>query len=102
MRHATVLELAKEQGIFLPDALTDHWPPQLSAADEKGWFRFQRLYDVARQLLPPGTIEMATDPAAGRWRDGYLYSRAATIYGGTAEVQRNIIAKRLLDLGDDQ
>ena len=32
----------------------------------------------------------------------YLYSRAATIYGGTAEVQRNIIARRLLDLGDDR
>ena len=61
----------------------------------------QKVYDVARQLLPPGTIELAADPEAQRWRDGYLYSRAATIYGGTAEVQRNIIAKRLLDLGDD-
>jgi len=29
----------------------------------------------------------------------YLNSRAATIYGGSAEIQRNIIAKRLLDLG---
>jgi adenosine deaminase len=27
------------------------WPPLLSAADEKGWFRFQRLYDVARSVL---------------------------------------------------
>ena len=27
------------------------WPPRLSAADEKGWFRFQRLYDVARSVL---------------------------------------------------
>ena len=40
------------------------------------------------------------DSAAGEmWRTEYLYSRAATIYGGTAEVQRNIIARRLLDLG---
>jgi adenosine deaminase len=51
MRHATVLELAKDEGIFLPDALTEHWPPHLSAADEKGWFRFQRLYDVARSVV---------------------------------------------------
>ena len=36
---------------------------------------------------------------ATRWRREYLYSRAATIYGGTAEIQRNIIARRLLDLG---
>ncbi|SQD95421.1 Acyl-CoA dehydrogenase domain protein [Parafrankia sp. Ea1.12] len=56
----------------------------------------QRLYDTARDLLP-GTIEL-TDT---RWRSEYLYSRAATIYGGTAEIQRNIIARRLLDLGKE-
>ncbi|WP_085138478.1 acyl-CoA dehydrogenase family protein [Mycolicibacter nonchromogenicus] len=53
----------------------------------------QLLYDTARDLLP-GVIELDE----GRWRAEYLYSRAATIYGGTAEVQRNIIARRLLDL----
>ena len=51
MRHATLLELAARDGIRLPDALVEDWPPQLSAADEKGWFRFQRLYDVARSVL---------------------------------------------------
>ena len=48
MRHETLLELAERDGIVLPDSLVDEWPPELSAADEKGWFRFQRLYDVAR------------------------------------------------------
>ncbi|WP_395310685.1 acyl-CoA dehydrogenase family protein [Mycobacterium sp. AMU20-3851] len=56
----------------------------------------QRLYDTVRDLLP-GTIELEDTP----WRTEYLYSRAATIYGGTAEVQRNIIARRLLDLGKE-
>ena len=51
MRHETLLELAERDGIVLPDALVAEWPPQLSAADEKGWFRFQRLYDVARSVL---------------------------------------------------
>jgi adenosine deaminase len=51
MRHATLLELAERDGILLPDSLVTEWPPQLSAADEKGWFRFQRLYDVARSVL---------------------------------------------------
>ena len=51
MRHATLLELATRDGINLPDALVEDWPPTLSAADEKGWFRFQRLYDVARSVL---------------------------------------------------
>ncbi|BBX63456.1 acyl-CoA dehydrogenase [Mycobacterium saskatchewanense] len=56
----------------------------------------QRLYDTVRDLLP-GTLELEET----RWRSEYLYSRAATIYGGTAEIQRNIIARRLLDLGKE-
>ena len=51
MRHTTLLELAERDGIRLPDQLVAQWPPELSAADEKGWFRFQRLYDVARSVL---------------------------------------------------
>src|SRR3954449_2766688 len=51
MRHATLVELAERDGVTLPDALVEDWPPRLSAADEKGWFRFQRLYDVARSVL---------------------------------------------------
>jgi alkylation response protein AidB-like acyl-CoA dehydrogenase len=56
----------------------------------------QTLYDTVRDLLP-GAVEL--DESA--WRTEYLYSRAASIYGGTAEVQRNIIARRLLDLGKE-
>ena len=56
----------------------------------------QRLYDTVRDLLP-GRLELRDTP----WRPEYLYSRAATIYGGTAEIQRNIIARRLLDLGKE-
>lgn len=51
MRHTTLLELADRDGINLPPGLAENWPPQLSAADEKGWFRFQRLYDVGRSVL---------------------------------------------------
>jgi adenosine deaminase len=59
----------------LPDALVVDWPPQLSAADEKGWFRFQRLYDVARSVLRTEddvrrlVLEAAEDDVrdGGRW-----------------------------------
>ena len=51
MRHSTLLELAERDGIRLPASLVEDWPPQLVATDEKGWFRFQRLYDVARSVL---------------------------------------------------
>jgi len=39
--------------------------------------------------------------AQGRWADFLLASRATTIYGGTSEVQLNIIAERLLGLPRD-
>ncbi|MGH3561231.1 MAG: acyl-CoA dehydrogenase family protein, partial [Mycobacterium sp.] len=37
----------------------------------------------------------------GKWVGYLLYSRASTIYGGTSEVQLNIIAERLLGLPRD-
>jgi alkylation response protein AidB-like acyl-CoA dehydrogenase len=58
-------------------------------------------YDAVRRLLP-GVVEMDDSALGATWRSEYLFSRAATIYGGTAEVQRNIIARRLLDLGSDE
>jgi adenosine deaminase len=51
MRHPTLVELADKRGIRLPPALTEDWPPRLSGTDERGWFRFQRLYDIARSVL---------------------------------------------------
>ena len=75
MRHRTLLELAERDGIALPESLVSEWPPELSAADEKGWFRFQRLYDVARSVLRTEddvrrlVREAAEDDVAdgGRW-----------------------------------
>lgn len=59
----------------------------------------------AHGMLAPGspTPESALVPEAPPWADrewttGFLYSRALTIGGGTSEVQRNIIAERLLGL----
>lgn len=75
MRHETLLELAERDGVALPDSLVSEWPPRLSAADEKGWFRFQRLYDVARSVLRTEAdvrrlvLEAAEDDVrdGGRW-----------------------------------
>lgn len=51
MRPGTLLELAAKHGVPLPDALSSARPPKLRATDERGWFRFQRLYDTARSVL---------------------------------------------------
>ena len=52
MRVETVRDLARQHGIRLPDALVTGYPPKLArATDERGWFRFQRLYDAARACV---------------------------------------------------
>ena len=97
MRHPTLVELADAHGIRLPPALTEHWPPHLSGTDERGWFRFQRLYDMARSVLrTPADVrrliaETADDERAegSRWLeiqvdpDGY----AARFGGITAVIE---------------
>jgi alkylation response protein AidB-like acyl-CoA dehydrogenase len=57
----------------------------------------QAVFEAARQVLP-GVIEFEDSPLADRFRKEWAYSRAATIYGGTSEIQRDIVASRLLDL----
>jgi alkylation response protein AidB-like acyl-CoA dehydrogenase len=61
----------------------------------------QAVFDLVAEGLGAELLS-ADDPAGRRWRAEFLYSRAATIYGGSAEIQRNIIARRLLGLGEDQ
>jgi alkylation response protein AidB-like acyl-CoA dehydrogenase len=61
----------------------------------------QALFDLVGEGLG-AQVALGDDPTSARWRAEFLYSRAATIYGGSAEIQRNIIARRLLALGDDR
>lgn len=51
MRVETVRDMAAGHGMRLPASLRSGYPPRLSAADERGWFRFQRLYDAARHCV---------------------------------------------------
>src|SRR6201995_5192623 len=51
MAHSPLVGRAGQHGIRLPAALMEDWPPRLSGTDERGWFRFQRLYDTARSVL---------------------------------------------------
>src|SRR6201996_6413145 len=113
MRHSTMVELARAHGIALPPALTEEWPPALSTADERGWFRFQRLYDVARSVLrTPDDLyrlvrEIAEDERAEG--SGWLELQAdpsgfAARYGGVTaftELLLDVAAKaaRAADIG---
>lgn len=72
MRPSTLLELADKYGVRLPDALTAGEPPKLRATDERGWFRFQRLYDAARNCLrePEDIQRLVREAAEEDVRDG--------------------------------
>jgi alkylation response protein AidB-like acyl-CoA dehydrogenase len=50
------------------------------------------LHETALDLLG------AEGELAGAWMDGYLFSLSGPIYAGTNEIQRNVVAERLLGL----
>ena len=59
----------------------------------------QRMHDTVMRALGPHAALRGTDaPTRGRLADSWLYYRAASIFAGTSEVQRNIIAQRVLGL----
>jgi adenosine deaminase len=69
MRPATLADLADRHGVRLPTTLREHHLVRLSP-DQRGWFRFQRLYDAARACVRDAgdlrriVLEAAEDDAA--------------------------------------
>jgi acyl-CoA dehydrogenase len=61
----------------------------------------QTMTEAVRRLLFP-RVELADDRLAEWWRARWVFSRITTIYGGAAEVQRDLVAERLLGLPRDR
>jgi alkylation response protein AidB-like acyl-CoA dehydrogenase len=55
-----------------------------------------RIHEIALQILGPEAERM--EGPFERWVDGFLFSLSGPIYAGTNEIQRNIIADRVLQL----
>ena len=104
MRHSTMVELAERHGISLPPALTEEWPPELSTADERGWFRFQRLYDTARSVLrtPDDLQRLVREIAEDERAEGSGWLELQADPSGFAGVYNGITAftELLLDATD--
>ena len=84
-----------------PDLAAGQAAPGPESSIEKiFWSEFhQRLTDVALDLLgPQGQLATGSPQALPEvdWSYQYLWARAGTIYSGSSEIQRNIIAKRAL------
>ena len=57
----------------------------------------QNMHELAMRILG-SRAELADDPEAAVWLDGFLFAQAGPIYAGTNEIQRNIIAERMLGM----
>jgi alkylation response protein AidB-like acyl-CoA dehydrogenase len=61
-----------------------------------------RIHDTAMRILGPrGEIEPETPALVDElssWLDGFLFAQSGPIYAGTNEIQRNIIAERVLGM----
>jgi alkylation response protein AidB-like acyl-CoA dehydrogenase len=99
-------EVMRANGIRALANLADGRAPGPESSLEKlYWSEFDRRFrETALDLLGPGGQLLRSSPGARPdvdWAREFLWSRAGTIYSGSSEVQRNIIAKRVLNLPQD-
>ena len=71
---------------------TGHPGPESSLEKIIGSETDQRLQEAAMGMFGPHAL---IDNTRGR---DYLYARSETIMGGTSEIQRNVVAQRILGL----
>ena len=96
------VELMRYSGIRTLARLIRGLPPgAIEAVNKLHWSEYARwlgevsigLDDTAGLIRPAGDGYLTT-----RWQDAFLSSRSGTIYSGTSEIQRNILAERVLGL----
>ena len=108
MRPATLVELAGEQGRSLPLELLDEAGARLDVTARRGWSRFQRLYDAAREVLRgpddirrlireiaederaagSGWVEVQVDPSSYAARLGGLPQTVEVVLSAMADATR--------------
>ena len=99
---ATKAAIVRYSGMrSLSDSLNGRMNPHLSAAMKlMSTSLVQEFSETGMDVLGPWAALMDDSHLApgGRWAKQFLFDRAMTIAGGTSEVQRNIVAQRVLGL----
>ncbi len=82
------IEMAKGRGVGLPNL------------GKLAQTRIMKLSsEIAIDILGPDALLWGADgPMAGRYSEAFVFSAASSIYGGTDEIQRNVIGERALGL----
>ena len=120
MRYYTKVQLLRINGLRSLSAtlagVKDPGVAALGATNKMFWSEMhQEAMELALDVFGPSSMLVDTGPAAGSWpgairdkrRPGYpvspmisafFFSRSETIWGGTSQIQRNIVGERVLGL----
>jgi alkylation response protein AidB-like acyl-CoA dehydrogenase len=100
-------EIMRFQGLrLLSEVVAKKEPGPASSINKMFWSEYsQRFAEILMDIrgadalvMPPQKPE---DYRPDRWQSDFLTSRSVTIWGGTAQVQRNIVGERVLGLPKD-
>jgi alkylation response protein AidB-like acyl-CoA dehydrogenase len=94
------VEIMRFQGLRLLSALADNRDPGPSSSINKMfWSEYQQRFgEIMMNTLGMSSTVIGPGYTPDRWQGIFLTSRSHTIWGGTAQVQRNIAGERVLGL----
>ena len=79
--------------------LAEEQAPQQASIAKLLWANWHRtLGELAMQIRGADSLVTAPEYDLDEWQRLFLFTRADTIYGGSDEIQRNILAERVLGL----
>jgi alkylation response protein AidB-like acyl-CoA dehydrogenase len=79
--------------------LSEDQAPQQASISKLLWASWHRtLGDLAMQVRGADSLVTGADYDLDEWQRLFLFTRADTIYGGSDEIQRNVLAERVLGL----
>ncbi len=77
--------------------------PQQASISKLLWANWHRtLGDLAMQVRGTDSLATGADYDLDEWQRLFLFTRADTLYGGSDEIQRNVLAERVLGLPREQ
>lgn len=98
-RAAIGLDVLRLNALRSMTGLAEGAPGPGASIAKLAWARWHRdLGELAMDVLGPAGTVTGPDYDLDEWQRLWLFSRADTIYGGSDEIQRNVIAERVLGL----
>lgn len=100
----THVQIMRYQGLrTLSAVVAKKEPGPASALNKMFWSEYaQRFAEIVVNLRGADSLIMPAQPPGqyepDRWQRSFLSTRSVTIWGGTAQVQRNIVGERVLGL----